>query len=786
MTTYRFGDFRLHIATRTLRRGTETVALAPKVFDCVAYLIDHRERAVGRDELIAAVWGRIDVGDGVLGQTILQARKALDDTGREQQIIRTVPRFGYHWLAGVDVDEAEPAAPPPPPPWLQRRPRRGRAHRPPSPPRTPLGPSRRWLAAALAAVALAGTAGLVSMAPHRAQGEAAARAVSSPAKAALVLPVAVVGGEEEGWIRFGVMDLIAGRLRAAGQEVVPSDNVVALARAYERAAVDPAQRAAFAAAAGAALMIQARAQAQDGRWRVTLRVVHGAAVPAAVGEGADVLAAARSAGDRFAASLGLAPVRDDRIDDPLPQQIEAALLEDRTERARELLEQVPAEIRERPLLRFQRARAQFQSGEFDAARATLSRLAAEVPPSVDAVLHARALNALAGIELQRDQPAAALPDLDRAIDLLARERAYGPLGKAYNNRAAAHGALHEHAAAQADLAQARIALATAGDALGLAILDSNAGAAAVARDRFAEAVPILAGAIERFATFRAPAVELNARANLADAQLALLDAAAALAHESRMRDLAEQIDDPLRRRAAELVRVEVLNANGRLRDAAELLLQVRRAAEAQTDTTALARAQAIAARTALDAGDATLAEREAAAALAAPAAALDTRQAAATRWVRIRALTALGRPADADAALAAMQAWARQDGAPAARVHASLAAAERLAEGPAAAARAAFEAALDQAEAERVPLDLMRVGRSYATWLMQQRDYPRASVVAEGLAAWTDRDYEAALLQLRVFHALHNPAAWPAALQRARALAGERLVPAELTRPPDT
>jgi DNA-binding winged helix-turn-helix (wHTH) protein/tetratricopeptide (TPR) repeat protein len=769
--TYRFGDFRLHTATRSLRRGAEPVSLPPKVFDCVTYLIQHRERAVGRDELTAAVWGRVDVGDGVLGQTILQARKALDDTGREQQIIRTVPRFGYHWLAAVEVDEADAAAPPPTVPTATR----ARLLRPP----------RRPLLAALAAAVLAGATALAWLPRPSTPDDAVVTSVAAaPANVALVLPVTVVGADEAGWIRFGVMDLIAGRLRAAGQDVVPSDNVVALARACERAAVDPAERAALAAATGAALMIQTRAQALDGRWQVTLQVVHGAALPAAVGEGTDVLTAARSAGDRLAASLGLAPVRDERSDDPLPQQIEAALLEDRTDHALALLEQVPASRREQPLLRFQRARAQFQNGEFDAARETLNRLAAEVSPSVDAVLHARALNALAGIELQLDRPAAALPGLDRAIELLARERAYGQLGKACNNRAAAHGALHEHAAAQADLAQARIALATAGDALGLAILDSNAGAAAVARDRFAEAVPILTGAIGRFATFRAPAVELNARANLADAQLALLDPAAALGHEARMRDLTEQVGDPVRRRAADLVRIEVLSANGHLRDAAALLRQVRHAAQAQADTTALARAQAIAARIALDAGDAALAEREAGAALGAAAPVLDTRQAAAVRWLRIRALAALGRGADADDALAQMQDWARRDGAPAARVYAALAAAERRAGGPAVAARAAFEAALEEAERERVPIDLMRVGRSYVDWLMQQRDYPRASVVAEGLAGWTGRDYDAALLQLRIFHALRNPAAWPAALQRASALAGERAIPAELTRPP--
>src|SRR5207342_3621034 len=39
--------------------------------------------------------------DTVVAQTLLRARKALDDTGDRQSLIRTVPRFGYRWVAAV-------------------------------------------------------------------------------------------------------------------------------------------------------------------------------------------------------------------------------------------------------------------------------------------------------------------------------------------------------------------------------------------------------------------------------------------------------------------------------------------------------------------------------------------------------------------------------------------------------------------------------------------------------------------------------------------------------------
>lgn len=100
-TRYRFQDFEIDPPSRDLLRDGERVPLPPKSFDCLAYLVMHRDRAVGRDELIAAVWGRVEVTDMVVAQTMLRARKALGDSGALQRAIRTVPRFGYQWIAPV-------------------------------------------------------------------------------------------------------------------------------------------------------------------------------------------------------------------------------------------------------------------------------------------------------------------------------------------------------------------------------------------------------------------------------------------------------------------------------------------------------------------------------------------------------------------------------------------------------------------------------------------------------------------------------------------------------------
>src|SRR4249919_1866473 len=109
LSRYKFFDFELDPASRELTRRGERIALPPKSFDCLAYLVAHRDRAVGRDELISAVWGRVDVSDTVVAQTLLRARKVLGDGGDRQEIVRTVPRFGYRWVA--PVQEVDPSAP---------------------------------------------------------------------------------------------------------------------------------------------------------------------------------------------------------------------------------------------------------------------------------------------------------------------------------------------------------------------------------------------------------------------------------------------------------------------------------------------------------------------------------------------------------------------------------------------------------------------------------------------------------------------------------------------------
>ena len=98
---YRFGDCVLALGSRELMRGSSAIVIAPQVFDLLAYLIRHRERVVGKDELIATIWGGRVVSDAALTTRVYAARSAIGDRGREQRYIKTIARRGVRFVGRV-------------------------------------------------------------------------------------------------------------------------------------------------------------------------------------------------------------------------------------------------------------------------------------------------------------------------------------------------------------------------------------------------------------------------------------------------------------------------------------------------------------------------------------------------------------------------------------------------------------------------------------------------------------------------------------------------------------
>jgi DNA-binding winged helix-turn-helix (wHTH) protein/tetratricopeptide (TPR) repeat protein len=102
---------------RLLVRG-ESVAMEPRVFELVVYLIEQRDRVVSKDELLERLWAGKYVTESTLTRAVYEARRALGDNSRDQRIIKTLHSRGYQFVADVRViasnggDATEEAHPP--------------------------------------------------------------------------------------------------------------------------------------------------------------------------------------------------------------------------------------------------------------------------------------------------------------------------------------------------------------------------------------------------------------------------------------------------------------------------------------------------------------------------------------------------------------------------------------------------------------------------------------------------------------------------------------------------
>lgn len=101
-SVYQFGEFELSSAQRSLRRAGEQVALRPKTFQTLLYLIVNRTHVVTKDELLEALWPDVEVTEGSLTHCVREAREALGDDAQDPSFIRTVPRVGYRFIAETE------------------------------------------------------------------------------------------------------------------------------------------------------------------------------------------------------------------------------------------------------------------------------------------------------------------------------------------------------------------------------------------------------------------------------------------------------------------------------------------------------------------------------------------------------------------------------------------------------------------------------------------------------------------------------------------------------------
>jgi TolB-like protein/Flp pilus assembly protein TadD len=98
---YLFEEYAFDTNRRELHRGADVVSVAPQVFDLLDYLIRNREHVVSKDDLIKAIWNGRSVSDAALTTRLNAARSAIDDSGDEQRLIKTLPRKGVRFVGQV-------------------------------------------------------------------------------------------------------------------------------------------------------------------------------------------------------------------------------------------------------------------------------------------------------------------------------------------------------------------------------------------------------------------------------------------------------------------------------------------------------------------------------------------------------------------------------------------------------------------------------------------------------------------------------------------------------------
>src|SRR5215471_3259502 len=96
-----FDRFRLDPDHACLWCEAQAIALTPKIFAVLHYLVTHPDRLVTKDELLDAVWPETAVSDAVVRVAIGTLRKVLGDTAQTPRYIATVTRRGYHFVAPV-------------------------------------------------------------------------------------------------------------------------------------------------------------------------------------------------------------------------------------------------------------------------------------------------------------------------------------------------------------------------------------------------------------------------------------------------------------------------------------------------------------------------------------------------------------------------------------------------------------------------------------------------------------------------------------------------------------
>lgn len=95
-----------------VKRAGQEQYLRQQCFHVLVYILERRDRIIGKEELIENFWHDTAVTDNAVVQCIAEIRRALGDDPRGPRFIKTIPKVGYRFIGAVteELPVAEPVS----------------------------------------------------------------------------------------------------------------------------------------------------------------------------------------------------------------------------------------------------------------------------------------------------------------------------------------------------------------------------------------------------------------------------------------------------------------------------------------------------------------------------------------------------------------------------------------------------------------------------------------------------------------------------------------------------
>ena len=99
---YSFGEFRLDVKEKQLRRNGEILPLTPKAYEVLVLLVENSGHLIPKEVFFEKVWANSFVEENNLADNVSTLRKVLGDDPRKPAFIETIPRRGYRFIGQVN------------------------------------------------------------------------------------------------------------------------------------------------------------------------------------------------------------------------------------------------------------------------------------------------------------------------------------------------------------------------------------------------------------------------------------------------------------------------------------------------------------------------------------------------------------------------------------------------------------------------------------------------------------------------------------------------------------